>query len=191
MENEIRPSGCNQDNERKVQVEAFLILMTLVVGILCRLIPHTPNLTPVGGLALFSGFYFRRTLALAYGLPLVVLAVSDYFLGSDRVQIAVWFSFAVISWIGSCRFMQEGRAYAIGGATLASSVIFFLVTNFAVWMGTQLYPHSFRGLLSCYGAALPFFGPFVLSTLATALLLWGPVLWMCRKTSTWVTAPSV
>jgi hypothetical protein len=45
----------------------------------------------------------------------------------------------------------------IAGAALASSVVFFVVTNFGVWVFGSRYPKTAAGLLACYVAAIPFF----------------------------------
>ena len=39
--------------------------------------------------------------------------------------------------------------------SVASSVIFFIVTNFGVWLAG--YPSNFAGFSSCYVAAIPFY----------------------------------
>jgi hypothetical protein len=43
-------------------------------------------------------------------------------------------------------------------ATLASSSLFFVETNFAVWSAGGLYPRDLSGLAACFKAAIPFFG---------------------------------
>jgi hypothetical protein len=62
---------------------------------------------------------------------------------------------------------------AVAGCTLAGSVVFFLVTNFAWWAGYDLYPHTWEGLLVCYAAALPFFGWTLLGDAFFATVLFG------------------
>ena len=65
----------------------------------------------------------------------------------------------------------------IGLAVLASSTSFFILSNFMVWEGSRLYPHSAAGLATCYVAAIPFYANDVMSTAVTAGALFGlPVL---------------
>ena len=46
----------------------------------------------------------------------------------------------------------------IGGTSLASSLSFFVISNFAVWASYHtLYPATLQGLKNCYVAAIPFF----------------------------------
>jgi hypothetical protein len=52
---------------------------------------------------------------------------------------------------------ENSGALRVGGAALAASVSFFLVSNFAVWVVWAMYPKTLAGLAACYLAALPFF----------------------------------
>jgi hypothetical protein len=133
---------------------AVLISMILVAA-LSRLLPHPPNMTSVTAVALFGGAYFsdRR---LAFLIPLAALLLSDLVLGLYNHMEIVYTSFALIVCIGL--WLQTNRsALHIAGAALASSVLFFLVTNFGVWAFDSLYPRTLEGLVACYVAAIPFF----------------------------------
>ena len=143
----------------------FALLAGLVAGAaLLRLVPHPPNFTPVGGLALFAGAQFS-SLAAALAVPLGAMAASDLLLqaigqpGIHSGMAVVYAGFVAAVLIG--RFWARDRAGRVAaprliGATLLSALLFFLATNFAVWAAGSLYPHDGRGLLACYGAALPF-----------------------------------
>jgi hypothetical protein len=48
------------------------------------------------------------------------------------------------------------RTLPIVGATLIGLLVFFLVTNFAVWWMFNTYPKTWEGLVACYVAAIPF-----------------------------------
>ena len=41
--------------------------------------------------------------------------------------------------------------------TLSGSVLFYLITNYAVWQFTPMYTKTFAGLIQSYIMALPFF----------------------------------
>jgi hypothetical protein len=134
-------------------------LMVLVVVVLAasasRLIPHPPNLTSITAVALFGGAYFsdRR---LAFLVPLAALLLSDLILGFYSHMEVVYLSFALVVCVGL--WLQKRRsAIYIAGAALASSILFFLLTNFGVWAFESLYPKTVEGLLACYVAAIPFF----------------------------------
>ena len=61
----------------------------------------------------------------------------------------------------------------VAGAVLASSTSFFVLSNFAVWAGSGMYPHTAAGLAACYVAAIPFYANDVMSTAVTAGALFG------------------
>jgi hypothetical protein len=61
----------------------------------------------------------------------------------------------------------------VAGAVLVSSTSFFVLSNFAVWVGSNMYPHSVAGLAACYVAAIPFYANDVMSTAVTAGALFG------------------
>jgi hypothetical protein len=58
-------------------------------------------------------------------------------------------------------------------ASIAGSVVFFLISNFGVWVAGRLYPVTMSGLAACYVAALPFFRNSVLGDLACTAVMFG------------------
>jgi hypothetical protein len=54
-------------------------------------------------------------------------------------------------------------------SVLASSVLFFLLTNFGVWV--LGYPKTWEGLVACYTAAIPFFRASLIGDFAFAGIL--------------------
>jgi len=125
------------------------IVGIIIIAILSRLIPHPPNFTPVTAVALFSIINFKNKY-IAISIPIICLFVSDLILGISLINLFVYFSFILISGIG----------YLFGKinlkSILLSSLIFFFVTNFGVWLIG--YPKTLEGFIACYIAAIPFFG---------------------------------
>ncbi len=135
-----------------------LVLLLLLLALLGRLLPHPPNFTPLLAVALFGGAMLPRHLA--YGVPLLAMAASDFLLGYplDETSVAVYGSFLVI--VGAGRWLAKSRTLGrTVMAVLGGSLLFYLVTNFAVWLGNThgMYEHSAAGLAQCYVMALPFF----------------------------------
>ena len=145
-----------------------------LISALGRLVPHTPNVTPLGGSCLFAGS--RIAGWLAWILPLAVMLITDPFVGGFRItSIAVYAAFLINVWIGR-RFVQNITPVRVGAAAFAASLQFFLITNFSVWMESSLgplhlYPANLQGLAACYVAALPFWG----RTLAGDLIYSGAI----------------
>jgi len=127
----------------------------IFVAAISRLLPHPVNVAPIGALALFGGVYLDRKHTFV--VPLAALLISDYFIGFYTGMAWVYGSFVLIGFIGL--WLRNHRSIAATvGATLAGSVLFFLVTNFGVWVSAQVsYPHTLAGLFQCYVAAIPFF----------------------------------
>jgi len=136
-----------------------------------RLIPHPPNFTPIAALALFGGASISSKRA-AILVPLGGLFLSDLVLGFYAITPVVYGSFALIVCLG---FWLRGRqsVWRLAGATVASAVLFFVLTNFGVWLMDRLYPKTWIGLGECFVAALPFFRNTLLSDLFYSALLFG------------------
>ena len=129
---------------------AFVLLAALA-----RLLPHPPNFAPVAAVALFAGAHFSRK-GWAFAVPLAAMLLSDVYLGFHSLTLVVYGAFAASVGIGL--LLRHRRSLpAIASASLTSSVLFFVVTNSAVWAFGTLYPKTAAGLAACYVAAIPFF----------------------------------
>src|SRR5262249_34833653 len=140
----------NQIKGKGVTMRARLaVLITIVFSAaFFRLMPHPPNLTPIAAMALFGGAYFGDK-RLAFLVPIAALFVSDLGLGFYSQMPIVYATFALIVCIGFW-LRQRRTLLPIAGATLASSILFYGMTNFAVWAFGSLYPKTLAGLLACY-----------------------------------------
>ena len=131
------------------------IVLMAIVAIASRLLPHPPNMTAVMAVALFAGARITNT-KLAMALPLLIMILSDIFLGFHSSQLVVYGCILAVSVLGlslrnSTSFTKPLAMSFIG------SLFFFLITNFAVWLGGTMYPMTLEGLFLCYAAALPFY----------------------------------
>ncbi|MBV9330146.1 MAG: hypothetical protein JOZ55_01185 [Alphaproteobacteria bacterium] len=148
------------------------VVASMILGAaLLRLLPHLPNASPIAALALFGGASFadRR---LAFLVPLSALLASDLLLGLHSTMAFVYASFAATVCIG---FWLRSRKtlLTVMGATLASSLLFFAVTNFGTWLVQDMYPKTFDGLFACYVAAIPFFRNTFAGDLLYSAMLFG------------------
>lgn len=142
-----------------------------------RLIPHAANFTPIGAMALFAGSEIKD-LRLAIGVTLGAMILSDLVIGSDVTSLAVYLALTISVLIG--RYFKSSSSFRAGFlSATASAIIFFLITNFAVWQWAGLYPRTLAGLSECFLAAIPFFR----NTLVSDLLYLGAlscVYWLSR-----------
>jgi len=130
-------------------------ILLIVIGVFSRLAPHPANVTAVGALAVFSGTRYGKTKAL--GITVGTMLLSDVVLGFHAVMWATYGGFALSVLLANL-FLRKHSVARIAGVTLASSVLFYLVTNFAVWfVPGSMYPGTPAGLLDSYIMALPFF----------------------------------
>jgi hypothetical protein len=147
------------------------LLSAIVVAAVLRLVPHPANFTPIGAMALFSGAYLGRR-GLAFAAPLGAMVLSDAVLG---FYSGFWITYVAVALIVVVGFLALSQlsVLRIAGAAIASSVLFFLVSNFGTWAMSGMYPHTFSGLSACYVAAVPFFQNTVAGDLFYAALLFG------------------
>jgi hypothetical protein len=131
------------------------IIVLTAIGILSRLMPHLPNVTAVGSLTLFtaSRYGLKKSLVVTFAIMLI----TDLIVGLHPVMWATYGSFIISAVMG--RFLLVRRNMVrVAGVTLTSSIIFFILTNFAVWLVPgSMYPKTVMGLAECYMMALPFF----------------------------------
>ena len=162
----------------------ILISILLVVGFGARLLPHPANFAPIGALALFGGLYLPRKWALI--LPLGAMLASDIIIGfySWQIMLSVYVCFALVVGIGLL-VRKNKKIHTILGGTVLGSILFFLITNAAVWGFGSIYTINFSGLMQSYYMALPFFRNSLLGDLFFTGVLVGTaesVQYMYKKT---------
>ena len=148
------------------------VVSLIFFAILSRFLPHPPNFTPIAAIALLSskGFTNRWVVFL---IPIVSLFISDLFIGLHATIPFVYISFILIALLGM--YVKKINIISV----LLSSTIFFLVSNFGVWL--LYYPISTEGLVQCYTLALPFFLNTVLGDLVYGALLIYPFYALQRR----------
>jgi hypothetical protein len=133
----------------------FFIISVIIAGAFFRFIPHWPNFTPIAAMALFGGAYLGRK-HLAFLIPFGAMFLSDLLLGLHKDMWAVYLAFGMTVLIGTW-IRSNVRFASVLAASVGSSVIFFLLTNFAAWLSSPFYAQSFAGLMQSYIAGLAFF----------------------------------
>jgi hypothetical protein len=147
------------------------LLSAMLVAAALRLVPHPPNFTPIGAIALFSGAYLGRR-GLAFAAPIGALLLSDAILGFYSGMAFQYFSVALVVLLGWLA-LSRVTVLRLGIAAVASSVLFFAISNFGVWLVSGMYPNDASGLVACYVAAIPFFQNTVAGDLFYTTLLFG------------------
>jgi len=162
-------------------MSAYLLIL---LAILSRVVPHPGwfNFTAVGGSLLYFGAH--RPLRQAI-IPVGLLAATDYYLTVFAYSYPFHISAYLITWawyvgvilLGRVLLAKHVSVLGVGSAVLVAPTSFFLLTNFAAWVGSPLYPQTVAGLGMSYVAGLPFYRNDLISTALFAALAFGvPVL---------------
>lgn len=165
----VRGDPAMSMRERLRSLVVVLPYGLIAAGAVLRVVPHPANFAPIGAMALFGGAVLPG--AWAFAVPLTAVLLSDLVLGFYAVWMWVYISFALIVVVGMT-LRARRSPLRIAATALASSVLFFVITNFGEWLG-PLYPHTAAGLRSDFIAAIPFFRNTALSDLIYSLAFFG------------------
>lgn len=170
--------------KNKISIRWFVLTTIILLAAFSRLIPHLPNLSPIGALSLFGAAHFSKKWQV-FIIPLMATWLSDLVINNaiykQYYPEFTWFyqgfywqygSYILIALAGIFIFSKISPQRIVAGV-ITSSFIFFLISNYGVWMGSKLYPQNLTGLLACYTAGLPFFKSTLLGDLLYSTVLFG------------------
>ena len=149
----------------------WIALGLILLIVFSRLIPHPPNFTPTLAVAIFCGALYARPSHTLL-IPLLGMIAGDLVLGFHDQVWAVYLAITLCVGLGRWMLNPPG-VLTTATAGVSGSVLFFLLTNLAVWFQGDLYPPTAAGLLACYVAAIPFFHHTLISTLLFGVALLG------------------
>lgn len=169
---------------KNIQPKLILVISAVAVAALFRLIPHWPNFTPMASIALMGGALVANRF-MGFIIPLIALVISDvltiklinyqwitvedYF--SSPSTLLLYLGFIAIIAIGF--LLRKRHSWTnLASASLASALIFFLISNFGVWLGNSL-PKTFVGLLATFELGIPFFSYNLLGNVFYTFLFFG------------------
>lgn len=131
-----------------------IILAMIGIAVASRLLPHPPNFTPLAAMCLFAGAMTVSPRIMAVTV-IIAMLISDAVLGFHSLMPVVYGCLLANFVIGRKLIGNDANAFRVVAGSLVGSVLFFLVTNFAVWVA--FYPSTWTGLTACFAAAIPFF----------------------------------
>ena len=153
----------------KKNINNFVLPIVIILSLsLTRLIPHPWNFTPLLAVGIFSGFYFKQ-FYLGLFVVIVSMFVGDLFLGFHSTMFFTYISLAIAVALGL--LIKRLKFTEILFSGLASSVCFFIITNFGAWLTLAMYEKNFSGLLQSYAMAIPFFHNTLISTFLYLIVL--------------------
>ena len=172
----------------------YFVLGLILIAAFARIIPHYPNFTPLCAIALFGGKYFNNKY-IAYLLPLLALWFSDilinnfilnnYFDGFTLFYSGFYWqygSFILITLIGR-KTLKNFSFVRLLGISISSSLLFFVISNFGVWISSSFYSKDIFGLAACYIAAIPFYYGTLSGTIFYSFFLFGSYELLLQKLS--------
>jgi hypothetical protein len=182
----------------KISGKTFFVVGAILFVAFSRLLPHIPNFTPVAAMALFGGALLTNKKS-AYLLTFAALLLSDILVNTilyndykftnyltQPFVWAVYFSFGLTVFMGTS-FQHNINVKNVAFFSISSSLLFWLLTNFACWPNNPLYTQDIAGLINCYISAIPFLGN-VIGDLFYNTLLFGTLFLVGKRIPVFVKA---
>ena len=153
--------------------------------IIFRLIPHPPNFTPIIATAILAPYLIKNKFTSCL-MILISMFISDLFLGLHQLMLFVYIPLIITVFVSNYVKYLYNKYLTVFSLSILSSVLFFVFSNFGVWLVFDLYSKDLNGLLQCYVMAIPFFKNTFLSTLffsVTFIAIYEIILHMLSKKS--------
>lgn len=156
--------------EIRISKHTLLAVSLVIIGVALRVTPHTANFAPVGAIALFAGAVMSFRTAL--WLPVAIMVLSDLIIGLHPTVAFTWGGFLLVALFGTVLQNRRNLVRVPLGA-IGASLIFFIVSNFGVWLEGKLYAATWQGLADCYVMALPFLRTSLVADMAFSIVIFG------------------
>lgn len=169
---------------QKMNLRFAVLIVMILFAAFSRIIPHMPNFSPLGAIGLFGAAHFQKKWQ-AFLIPIAATWLSDLVINNviyaKYYPTFTWF-YEGFYWIygayllivlAGIFILRKVTVSRIITASLASTAIFFLVTNFMCWLGSSTYTQDFNGLMTCYVAGIPFLKGTFLGDLFYSGVLFG------------------
>ncbi len=171
--------------KEKINLRFSVLAALIFLCAFSRIIPHMPNFSPLGAIGLFGAAHFSKKWQ-AFLIPIAATWLSDLFINNviygQYYPEFTWFyqgfywqygSYILITLTGFAIFKNKVNIPKVLTGALASTAIFFLISNFGCWIGSTTYPQNFGGLMTCYAAGIPFLKGTLLGNLFYSGVLFG------------------
>ncbi|APH42989.1 Uncharacterized protein A9P81_3480 [Leptospira interrogans serovar Copenhageni/Icterohaemorrhagiae] len=153
-----------------IRSKSLIVFTLILIAVACRYLPHPANFTPILAISLFAGAHFASK-KLSLFLPVCALLISDLLIGFHDQMIPVY-GISLLLVVAGWRLRISSSVSKIALWSLSGSVLFFLVTNFYVWLAGY-YSYDLNGLVQCFIMAVPFFQNSLLGDLFYTTVLFG------------------
>jgi len=140
-------------------LKGFLFFCLIIL--ISRIVPHPPNFTPILAGAIFMPFMVQKSIGII--MPLAIMLVSDLIIGLHGLMLWTYGSIVLIT-LFSYQYIKKKFINVIK-LSLVSPILFFIVTNFGVWLTSSTYSPDLSGLMTSYTMGLPFLANSLISTI--------------------------
>lgn len=161
-----------------IRSKSLIVFSLILIAVASRYLPHPANFTPILAISLFAGAHFASK-KLSLFLPVCALLISDLLIGFHDQMIPVY-GISLLLVVAGWRLRISSSVSKIALWSLSGSVLFFLVTNFYVWLAGY-YSYDLNGLVQCFIMAVPFFQNSLLGDLFYTTVLFGGFALIDRK----------
>ena len=145
-----------------------IIFFTLLL-VLSRVVPHPPNFTPILAGIIFLPF-IKKDFTFSLIIPIVVMLISDFVIGMHSLMFWTYLPILILSFL-AFYFYQDSFRRVINLA-IFSPIIFFILSNFGVWVNSAKYSRDFSGLVECYIYAIPFYASSAISCILFSIIFY-------------------
>ena len=145
-----------------------IIFFTLLL-VLSRVVPHPPNFTPILAGIIFLPF-IKKDFKFSMTVPIVVMLISDFIIGMHSLMFWTYLPILILSFL-AFYFYQDSFRRVINLA-IFSPIIFFILSNFGVWVNSAKYSRDFSGLVECYIYAIPFYASSAISCILFSIIFY-------------------
>ena len=97
------------------------------------------------------------------------MILGDLIIGFHYLIFFTYFGLLFSVIIGN--YINQLKLTQILLSSISSAVLFFIISNFGVWLLSGFYPTNMQGLIECYIAAIPFFRSTLVSTIIFVFVL--------------------
>tara|TARA_A100001015_G_C14632506_1_gene572263 strand:- start:16 stop:525 length:510 start_codon:yes stop_codon:yes gene_type:complete len=140
------------------------VLISFFSILISRIIPHPPNFTSTIAIMFYLPALFGSRFTV---VVLLAFILSDFFIGIHKLIFFTWGSLLLVGFIAK---YFKSFYFRIVGISV-SCFLFFLITNFGVWLSGDLYALNYNGFITCYTLAIPFLQNSLISSLIFSLFI--------------------
>ena len=150
-----------------------IIYGLIIFTIISKLLPHPFNFTSVGSLSLFAGAFLP--LRTAWAAPIFTLFVSDAVTGfyDPVVMFFVYIGFACSTLVGRIVLLKKRTVIKLISSAFIAACLFFIISNFGMWIAGGYYPLTLDGLITCYIRGIPYFKHTLAGNILYTFFLFG------------------